>query len=352
MNAPVTAVRIEKLRRESAESYDQFLLSHPETLFYSCSKYKDFLKHLLGCDEEYLLAWDGQSVCGALPLLYLERDGKRVYNSLPFYGSNGGVVADNPHVHRELVEAYKELALRETTLSATVVGSPFAPEAGNGVPHNLTDQRIGQFTNIDFPANHRDEILAVADSSARRNVAKATREGVTVEIDHSQMARLHEMHRANIAAIGGLAKSEKFFALIPEHFAPGRDFDLYVARKDGLVIAGLLLFYFNRTVEYITPAIDSEYRSLQPLSLILIEAMIEACKRGYRRWNWGGTWHTQQGVYRFKKKWGADERGYSYFIQLNDESLLQWPQEKIRETFPDFYVAPFSALKKQNETDG
>lgn len=345
MNAPVTAVRVEKLRRELAESYDQFLLSHPETLFYYCAKYKDFLKHLLGCEEEYLLAWDGQSVCGALPLMYLERDGKRVYNSLPFYGSNGGVIADSSHVRRELIEAYKELALHETTLSSTIVGNPFATEAVEGLPHNLSDQRIGQFTNIDFRANHRDEILARADSSARRNVAKATREGVAVQIDHAQLERLHEMHQANIRAIGGLPKTEKFFALIPEHFVPGQDFDLYVARKDGLVIAGLLLFYFNRTVEYITPAIDADYRALQPLSLILAQAMADASRRGYAWWNWGGTWASQDGVYRFKKKWGAEERRYDYRIQLNDASILEWPQETILQAFPNFYVAPFSALR-------
>ena len=41
------------------------------------------------------------------------------------------------------------------------------------------------------------------------------------------------------------------------------------------------LFYFNQTVEYFTPAIDSKYRSLQPLPLILITAMTDASIRKY-----------------------------------------------------------------------
>ncbi len=73
--------------------------------------------------------------------------------------------------------------------------------------------------------------------------------------------------------------------------------------------------------------------------------MADASRRGFEWWNWGGTWESQVGVYRFKKKWGADERRYDYHIQLNDASVLSWPREKILETFPNFYVAPFSALK-------
>ena len=112
-------------------------------------------------------------------------------------------------------------------------------------------------------------------------------------------------------------------------------------------MAGLLLLYFNKTVEYITPAIDADYRSLQPLSLILVEAMTDASRRGFIWWNWGGTWNTQMGLYRFKKKWGALERGYDYYTQLNDLSILEWSREKILEAFPNFYIIPFSALKTE-----
>jgi CelD/BcsL family acetyltransferase involved in cellulose biosynthesis len=343
----VASIRVEQLRPESADAYDRFLLGRPETLLYHSSKYKEFLKALLGCGEEYLLALDGGEICGALPLLFAEREGRRVYNSLPYYGSNGGIIAEDPRARRELLVAYGEIARRGTTLSSTVVENPFAARAAEAPPHNLTDQRIAQFTGIAFSSGHREEIISRIDPSARRNVSKAAREGVTVEVDHAQLGRLREMHRENILAVGGLPKSDEFFRLVPEHFTPGRDFDLYVARKDGTVVAGLLLFYFNRTVEYFTPAVAAEFRTYQPLSLILAEAMADASRRGFRVWNWGGTWVGQTGVYRFKRKWSAAERGYEYHTQLNDAALLRWPRGKILEAFPNFYVAPFSALRTE-----
>lgn len=340
-------IRIEKLRSELSEGYDEYLLRSPETLFYYSSKYKDFLRSLLGCGEEYLLALEEDRICGVLPLMFAERDEKRVYNSLPFYGSCGGIVAENEHAYSALSDAYRDIVRSDTTISSTIVENPFAERKANGLPSNLSDYRIAQFTGIEFSADHRGKIIARIDSSARRNIMKAMREGVTVEIDHSQLPRLREMHQDNIRAIGGLPKSDEFFALIPKHFAPDQDFNVYVAKKDGLVVAGLLLFYFNQTVEYFTPAVDAEYRTIQPLSLILIEAMTDASRRGFVWWNWGGTWKSQDGVYRFKKKWGAVEGRYNYYTQLNDVSLLEWPQDRILETFPNFYVTPFSALKKK-----
>jgi hypothetical protein len=341
----VSLIRIEQLRPALTEAYDQFLVSRRETLFYCSTRYKDFLKQLLSCDEHYLLAMRGDEIIGALPLLFKEYDGRRVYNSLPYYGSNGGFVTGDAQAARELADAYKEISLATTTISATIIDNPFAETVTCAVPENFSDQRIGQFTSIAFTNNQREEILARIDSSARRNVMKAARTGIVVETDASELPRLRELHQANMAAIGGLPKTDAFFDLIPQHFEPGKDFDVYVARKDGLVIAGLLLFYFNQIVEYIMPAIDAEHRSLQPLSLILIQAMSDAARRGFTWWNWGGTWNTQQGVYRFKKKWGAAERRYDYHIQLNDLSLLEWPKENILKAFPGFYIAPFSALQ-------
>ena len=244
------------------------MLTNSTSLFYSSSKYRYFLMELLGCEDDSLLALEGDTVRGVLPLLSMSGERGTVYNSLPYYGSNGGVLADSFAVGSELVRAYNDIACSPTTLSSTIVDHPIAPQDFAVPSHNHVDSRIGQFTNIAIQANHQEEILARIDASARRNVKKAQREGVTVVVDHTQFDRLRELHQDNMRAIGGTPKSDEFFALVPRYFEPGQDYDLYVAKRDGITIAALLVFYFNRTVEYFTPAIDSDYRSIQPLSLL------------------------------------------------------------------------------------
>jgi lipid II:glycine glycyltransferase (peptidoglycan interpeptide bridge formation enzyme) len=340
----VGKMKIVKSSPELAQSSDQYLLCKDVSLFYYSSKYMNFIKELLGCEDEYLLAMEGDGIRGILPLMYIHVDPWLVYNSLPYYGSNGGIIADNQKAYGHLLNAYNEIAYSKNTLSSTIITNPLIDRNAGDIVHNYIDYRIGQMTRLSGRAGEREGLLERLESSARRNIKKALREGVTVEVDNNQLQRLCEIHQENIQAIGGIPKSNEFFRLIPQYFVPDKDFNLYVAKRDGVVIAGLLVFYFSKTVEYFTPAIDSDYRSIQPLSHIIITAMSEAAKRGFEWWNWGGTWPNQVGVYRFKRKWGAGDRKYWYYTQLNDLSILRWPKDRILKTFPNFFIVPFSAL--------
>jgi hypothetical protein len=335
-------MRIERLTAGIIRGYDQYLIRKNHSLLYYSSKYKEFLKNLLGCRDEYYVAMEGDEIRGFLPLMYNVIDSDRVYNALPYYGSIGGILADNKEAYDALVRTYNDIASKKTTLSATLISNPLTEHKLTGITHNFTDYRISQITTL----SDKDEILGRIESSARRNVRKALREGVTVKVENDRLDRLCEMHQENIRSIGGVPKSERFFSLVSETFLPGDDFDVYVAKLNGAVIAGLLVFYFNKTVEYFIPATDTQYRSIQPLAPILHAAMTDAARRGFVWWNWGGTWASQTGVYRFKRKWAAEEGRYYYYTQLNDDSLLSWTPENILETFPNFFIVPFSALNK------
>ncbi|HEX6025625.1 MAG TPA: GNAT family N-acetyltransferase, partial [Solirubrobacter sp.] len=296
----------------------------------------------LGCHDEYLVATDDGDVRGVLPLMWTGDDDARVYNSLPFYGSHGSVLAADPQAEAALIAAYDERATAGETLAATMVANPFADRQPPEPAHNLTDERISLVTEL---PGDEEALLALIEPSARRNVRKAQRSGIVATTDAARLPAVAEIHRDNIQALGGRAKELSFFEAVPEHFEAGHDFDVYVALLDDEVVAGLLVFFFNGTVEYFTPAVHHDHRSRQPLALLLVAAMTAAAQRGYRRWNWGGTWTSQDGVYRFKRKWGAREGRYRYFVQINDESLLDATAPELRERYGDFYVVPFSALR-------
>jgi hypothetical protein len=72
--------------------------------------------------------------------------------------------------------------------------------------------------------------------------------------------------------------------------------------------------------------------------------MVDAAKRGFEWWNWGGTWRSQKGVYGFKKRWGTGEFPYYYYTRVYDQKLLQCSKEEIIREYPYFYVVPFDVL--------
>jgi hypothetical protein len=340
-------IEVATLSAESEPAYRDFVARMPGALVYHSLAYRNLLVDHLGCRHEYLVATDVGDVCGVLPLMWTGDETARVYNSLPFYGSHGSVLARGPLEAGALIAAYDKRATAGSTLAATMVANPFAERQPPEPAHNFTDERISQVTDLPQPPGEEDALLALIESSARRNARKARRAGIVASTDAGRLPAVAEIHRENIQALEGLAKDASFFAAVPRHFEASSEFDVYVALLDGTVVAGLLLFFFNGTVEYFTPAVHHDHRSDQPLALLLVEAMAAAARRGCRRWNWGGTWSTQDGVYRFKRKWGARNGRYRYFVQLNDESLLQATREELRARFGHFYVVPFSALRSR-----
>ena len=339
------AIDVQVLQPQQRESYDRFIRAQPSSLFYHSWAYKEFLKALIECEEEYLVAIDGGEIRAALPLMWTGSAHARIYNSLPFFGTSAGIISSDDHAYAALAEAYNEIAVRTSTRSSTIVGSQFGPRRdAELLAHNFRDARVAQLTPLPQGGDPESALLESFDATARRNIGKARRAGIAVEIDAGEMPRLIEMHRAGMVAIGGTPKPSRFFDLVRQRFQPGTDFNLYVARREGAVIGALLLFYLGQTVEYFVPAIEPEARPLQPLSLLLATAMVDAARRGFHWWNWGGTWTTQVGVYRFKRKWGAVERPYSYYTQLNDHSLRTWSRQRLLDTWPYFYILPFSEL--------
>lgn len=335
-------IEVAELKRGEEEAWDSFLLGSEGGLIFHSIRYRNLLVEHLGCESEYLVARESGEIRGVLPIMWSEDPDGRVCNSLPFFGSHGGPIAAEPGIERALIDAWNDRATDDRTLAGTMVANPFLDHEAPLPVHGLTDERISQVTVLPKAADP-DSLLAVVESSARRNVRKAERLGFEVQCDHGALADLGRIHQENLRTIGGIAKSQDFFEAIPRHMRPGADFDVWVARRDGVVVAGLLVFYFNQVAEYFTPAVLHDHRGDQPLAQILVRAMVDAAQRGCRLWNWGGTGTGQEGVFRFKRKWGARDVRYRYFVQVNDEQLLGAEPENVRARFRHFYVVPFSA---------
>jgi hypothetical protein len=183
----------------------------------------------------------------------------------------------------------------------------------------------------------------------RRVIRKCIKSGFVFSkaTTREEIESVWRIHCDNIHAIGGLAKPWSVFEAIQSVFTQHEDYELYLALFEGQIAAGLLLFYFGDTVEYFTPAISEDFRSQQPLSFLILHAMIEAvAQRQMRYWNWGGTWATQAGVYSFKSRWGALDYPYRYFIRtrMARNDLIRLNRQEMLEHYPNFFTIPFGML--------
>ncbi len=328
---------------------EEYIVNDPSSLFYTSSRFIKLVSLHLKAHSLLLVGKRGGEIRGILPFLYKEGPWGVVFNSLPYYGSNGGVVQvqKDEAVKKALVDFFYAKAYDEKGCCATIISNPLKHDAGfykKNIEADFVDERIGQITHLPSKATE-EELLDLFENPRPRNIRRAKREGISVELrwDKEALDFVYRTHVENLQAIGGLAKQRGFFDLLPKVMAKN-DWAIYLALLDGVPVAGLLLFYFNKTVEYFTPVIVEQFRSTQALSFVIFRAMHDALNLGYANWNWGGTWLSQKGVYQFKKRWGTTDYRYFYFTKLYNKELLTVSRELLLRHYAGFFTVPFSAL--------
>lgn len=353
-------IQVELLLPKDEEEYEATLKTDEHALLYGSIKYRNLLRRVVNGEDYYLLAKEGGQTKGVFPT-FLKRNPKygNILNSLPFYGSNGGPICspdmrNKEEIKRTLLNAFHDLAREKEAILSTFITSPFDNDTGiyeKFASYDYRDARIGQICTLPSADSDLDSaLMSMFHPPRRRNIRKAYKQNVRCRHSKStnDLRFLADVHKQNIEAVGGLAKGWEFFQLIPEIFEYDTDYRVYIAELDNKPISALLLFYYHRTVEYFTPATAVEYRTLQPSSLLVFEAMKDAARRGFRYWNFGGTWLGQTELHRYKKRWGAEDFSYSYYTKAYRDisPIKSLGKGGILQEYPYFYTIPFSELNK------
>jgi len=351
-------IRVDSLASADEAEYRELLLSDPEHLVYASPEYRDFLCAAAGGEPRYLAARDARGLAGCLPCFTAHVEGiGTIINSLPWYGRHGGCVLA-PRVAFEartaLLERYAELVRAPDVLSATMILAPgedaHLDEYRARLRPVVEDLRIGQFTALPEDGAGLEDRLERAIPQKTRNLArKARKQGFELGVrdDDDAWRFLYEAHCENMLAMNGRAKPREHFAALRRRLPPAMR-RVTLAFSGGEPVAALLLLYFNRTVEYFTPVIRHEHRPRQPLSFLIWHAMLDAAARGYRWWNWGGTWASQKSLHHFKAGWGAVDRPYRYLVCATAHGIASLREHRVRlaQVCPYYYLFPYDRLDR------
>lgn len=355
-------IKIERVK-EPPQNYEEFLFKNPYNLIYATSEFIQFLNKILVGEPYYLIAKENSHVIGSF--IYFKADNSKygvIINSLPWYGSYGGCILQDKKdnkIRKLLIKNYLEEISRKNVISSTLILSPFENEFLEEyikiLKPQYTDLRIGQVTIL--PAKGKDlenRLMMTFKQKTRNLVRKALKQKFTLVISDENWAWdfLYKTHLENMLAIGGKAKPKEHFEAL-RFIIPNNWRELFIAIKDDKPVAALLLCYFNKTVEYITPVIKYEFRSQQPLSFLIWHAMLRAIEKGYKWWNWGGTWISQKSLHHFKAGWGAIDIPYNYLINVSEEGMLKIKSniQLLIEAFPYYYIFPFNQLHGVKKND-
>ncbi len=154
-----------------------------------------------------------------------------------------------------------------------------------------------------------EDVVRRWSRSHREAVRKAARRGVTVRVAESagDWARYDQVYRATLERWGGSASSNHPAALFDAlREREDERVTLWLAERDGEVVAGVLCCSAHDHVSYWHGASLEEHLDAKPMQLLLHDAMRDASERGIRWFDLnpsGG----HEGTRTFKERFGAVE---------------------------------------------
>ena len=265
-------ISVEHVKTINELDYSSYVIKNPNSLIYSSINFINLITKHLKAKSEWLIAKEDQKTLGILPFVIKEGDLGPVYNSLAYYGSNGSIIQNIYHYKskKKLVDSYYELAKENNACSATLITNPLVKDHNfydDNIDCTYKDYRIGQITIL--PKNN-ENLINIFQSPRPRNIRRALKENVQIEISNEKWAIdfLYNTHKTEMESKGGLAKKKLFFDLLSKELDLS-EWKIFVAKLNDKPIGALLLLYYNKTVEYFTPAIINKYRKTQASSLII-----------------------------------------------------------------------------------
>jgi len=167
---------------------------------------------------------------------------------------------------------------------------------------------------VDLSRNE-DEIFRGLRSSTKRNVKKAVKEGVEVEIS-SSFDSIKEFYRLNCVTRkkhGLPPQPYNFFMKIYEHIIVESQGFVVSASYKGKIIACAVCFHYGGAALYKYGASDIQFQHLRPNNLVMWAAIKWFLKNGYKSLSLGRTRAENKGLRQFKNGWSAAETVIKYY---------------------------------------
>jgi hypothetical protein len=159
------------------------------------------------------------------------------------------------------------------------------------------------------------ELFQQLNDNNRRNIRKAAREGLRVNID-SSLWSLREFYRLNLITRkrhGLPPQPFSFFRSVFDHVLSTGYGVIVTATHEEKVIAASVFFRFGTKALYKYGASELKYQSLRPNNFVLWEALRWLKDRGVETIDLGRTDPNNTGLLQFKRTWGARESLLNYY---------------------------------------
>jgi serine/alanine adding enzyme len=285
---------IEILSHSMYPQWDSFVSGKQDGTFYHLSYWGTAIKDAYGLDYFVIVARDnGVIVCGT-PLVIIKYCLRKYAYSMP-YVSHASFCGGDETIRREiqgfLLDIFDVYFIEFRELRSR-------SEAINSLVTQVLDLRSGNAS-----------LWNKLDSAERSSVRKALRGGLTISSEGNNLSIFYRLFAEKMRRLGTPPHSEKMFSSLVEYGR--RNVHLLTVKLKGEIIGGMFLGHVGDRLYNPWVAMNDDYRYLSCSDFLYWSAIEWACEKGFRYFDLGRS-RRGSGVYRFKRKWGAEDVGLCY----------------------------------------
>ena len=304
-------MQIEVLTDRHCEKWDRYVDGHEQGTIFHKSAWRQVIGESAGHGSRYLMALEGDSVRGVLPLFILKTGffGNMAV-SLPFLNI-GGILTDSADAADAILDESKALAQKEKLRYVEL-------RQRHPVPADLpvSDRKVVSVISLKGGA---DAVFARLHQNVRNKIRKSSKNKVVIEKGPGGLGDFYSIYSRNLRDLGTPVISMRFFEKIMEYF-PG-EAEIYTARREGELIGAKLVFFDGHTCYFVWAAARKDRLQYAPVQALNWAAIGDACEKGCAEVDLGRS--TKDSSHQnFKKYWGVEVHPLPWTYQLISDTRM------------------------------
>lgn len=317
------------------EKWDELLLHYPGATFFHTQCWANVLSETYGYEPVYFSNLTNENLLSLVPMMEIRSilTGRRGV-SLPFTDYLPSLVTNREEARelwKELVAFGKKSKWQYIDLHGDIGVQAKARIYDSFYQHDL---RLGDGT---------EQILSRFSSNNRRNIKKAVREGVEIEIrqDIQSIVDFYHLNSMTRKRHGLPSQPYRFFENIYNYVISVGKGIVVIAKKNREVVAGSIYLLSGDSAIYKYGASKIEGRYLRANNLVMWEAIKWLSGRKYKNLSLGRTEKTNDGLVRYKDGWSAEKKSINYYrFSLKDNKYVTKKKSSDSLGTRFFRVAP------------
>jgi hypothetical protein len=287
-------------------SWEQVALTSPETTFFHTPLWHKIVvktyKHYRIATKEFTFD-DGTRAL--IPFIQTKKGGlfkgkERLKSSV--FNMYGGIISDKTLSTVQQNQIFNYLISLKANIS--IMGNPFSDYK---LPMSFNCKE--DFTDVIALDKGEEYIFQRLSRNARKSIRRAIKREVTVRTiqTEEEIKGYYEVYRDTINRWGDATKyiypQEIFLNIFRD---AGDALKIWVAEKNGKMIAVLTVFYWNNLVTPFHTASLKDYFDCCPNNILHMEVIKDAINKNYRYYDFGPS-GGEDGVVQFKKSFRAEK---------------------------------------------